>query len=564
MVAIIALLILATIFLKDFIPTQLYPLLIIVIAVSLLFHMSLVSKYLTGWDIFPEYYIFQLTKTNSYWNSNMPFNDIQLSNYNSMLSITILPTMLSSLLNITEEMIFKIVYALIYSLVPLTLYRTWKQYLGKSAAFLSVFFFMFSPKFYDNFGMRQIIAELFLALLLFLIVNKKIHSRKRGILLVIFAAALVVSHYSTSYIFLFTISFAWFFSFISKNANVNRKTISLGFVLLFFVTTFSWYTFISSAPSDALGEFIKNIWNSFSIDLFSSTSRGATLYEFTNPLSAPSFLHLIDNLFAKSLYFFIIIGFLGLFISRIKNREMRFDFEYTAMMIANAVILFAVIIIPRFGPGLNTTRFFHLSLFLLAPLCVLGGKTFFKWVTKIIFELYRKNSSLKNTKTIKIVCVVFVIIFLFKIGFLFEITGDVPISPSLSKTRMQMSNNLEIKTIYYDFYAPKQDVSSAIWMSKIIAEDSEMYADDISKLKVLMGYGMITMDRVHSINTNVRVAAGGFIYLRYENVIDGKLRDLSYVTERTGTIDINEVSSLFNNTNKIYSNGFSEVYQRYK
>lgn len=561
MIAIIAILIITIALSKKLISSQLYPIIIIIIAVSLLFHFSLISKYLTGWDVFLEVYVYNVTKFNSFWNPNIVFNPATL---NGMLSITILPTIFSNISNIQGEWVFKIIYPLLFSFVPLTLFRTWEKQTGKLVAFLAAFFFMFSPKFYDTSEMRQVIAELFLALLLYLIVNKKIPGRKRVMLSVVFGAALVISHYSTSYIFLFTIGFAWFFSYISKNVELKSRGISSSFVLLLFVMAFFWYTYVSSAPLNALGGFVNNIMNSFSIDFFNLASRGGSLYAFTNPLSAPSFLYLMGNLVAKIPYLFIVIGFLGLFVNRIKNNRTRFDREYVWMITANTAILFAVIVVPQFGPGLVTTRFFHLTLFLLAPLCIVGGETFFKAAKKIISMISGKTNLLKKIKAISLVTIVLVTVFLFKTGFLYEVAGDIPSSPSLSKTRMEMSNNTDVIISLVDFYVPEQDVFSAVWMSKIINQESIIYADDISKLKVLVGYGMINPKRIYKLNENVTIYPAEHIYLRYENIIYGQLRNVRFETERTEASDISEISSLLTNVNKIYSNGFSEVYQSYK
>ena len=49
-----------------------------------------------------------------------------------------------------------------------------------------------------------------------------------------------------------------------------------------------------------------------------------------------------------------------------------------------------------------------------------------------------------------------------------------------------------------------------------------------------------------------------------EDIIDGKLRITNYKLERTETIDIDEISSVFDGSSKIYSNGFSEIYKTYK
>lgn len=65
---------------------ELYPLAVFTIAISLLFHKSLISLYLTGSDINTEYYFYKLVVNNAYWDLNI------YQNVNAMLSIVILPS----------------------------------------------------------------------------------------------------------------------------------------------------------------------------------------------------------------------------------------------------------------------------------------------------------------------------------------------------------------------------------------------------------------------------------------------------------------------------------------
>lgn len=67
-----------------FIPKNLYPLAVFIIAISLLYHRSLISMYLWGWDIHHEYQLSTLIVIKSYWDSTIPFGT------NAMLSIVML------------------------------------------------------------------------------------------------------------------------------------------------------------------------------------------------------------------------------------------------------------------------------------------------------------------------------------------------------------------------------------------------------------------------------------------------------------------------------------------
>lgn len=119
-----------------FIPRKIYPLAILMISLSLLFHDSLLYPYISGGDVNLEYHVYKLVEMNSYWDSTSPS-----ASYNAMLSVTILPSIYTYLLNIDGTWIFKIIYQVVFSLVPLGLYLAYKKQTDEKTAFLSVFFF---------------------------------------------------------------------------------------------------------------------------------------------------------------------------------------------------------------------------------------------------------------------------------------------------------------------------------------------------------------------------------------------------------------------------------------
>lgn len=131
---IIAFIVILTAFDK-FVPRKVYPLAILIISLSLLFHDSLIYPYISGGDVNFEYHVYKLVEMNSYWDSTSPS-----ASYNAMLSVTILPSIYTYLLNIDGTWIFKIIYQVIFSLVPLGLYLAYKMQTDEKTAFLSVFF----------------------------------------------------------------------------------------------------------------------------------------------------------------------------------------------------------------------------------------------------------------------------------------------------------------------------------------------------------------------------------------------------------------------------------------
>lgn len=122
-------------------PKRLYPIVIYLISISLLLLWSLISNHIVGIDTHSEYYFFRTTLNNMYWSV------FGHSTLDACLSISLLPTVYQSILNISSEFLFKILYSSLYSISPLVIYILSKKYIGEFYAFLTSCFFMFQHSF---------------------------------------------------------------------------------------------------------------------------------------------------------------------------------------------------------------------------------------------------------------------------------------------------------------------------------------------------------------------------------------------------------------------------------
>jgi uncharacterized membrane protein len=531
-----------------------YSFVILMIALALLFHTSLFSSRLTGADIHLEYYVANLAEGNSYWQPVIPSAALKTSTYNSMLSITVLPTIYANILNVEEVWVFKIIYPIIYSMVPLGLFQVFKKYIYKNqrndakiekrsaVAFLAVFFFIATWSFYMEMPAvaRQEIAEIFFVLLIFVVFNQKIDLSKRTILFMIFCASLVVSHYGLSYIGMLFIFSAWFSLLFIKNATARlNETLTGILTALYFVTSFSWYTFVSdSASFETFKEYFLKIFTHFSIDFFNIQTRHPDTLKFLGVSPQLSIDHQVGTVVFYLTVLFIAIGVIRLVTER---KRMEFNRKYVSMSLSSFAILSMCVVLPYFA-GLNMTRVYHIALFSLAPLCVLGGDTAFRIMSKIVPILKHKNSKLT------LVSIILVTYFLFQVGFIYELIGDVPTSFSLSADRMN-------KVTFDSYYLYEEEVHSAIWLSNHSYIFSDVYADYFAKNQILISYGMISETYLHELFITTNKIPGAYIYLRRLNVVDGLMSDKEF-----GVWNITENSSLLELKNKIYSNGGSEIY----
>ena len=525
-----------TVITRKVIPAKLYPFIILIIAISLIYHSVLVSeKMITfGSDLTGEVFAQKIVERNSYWNPKNPYpGDQSVGRTYAMLSVTILPTIYSILLNLDSTMIFKLFYPFLFALVPLGLYNLWKKFVNEKFAFISAFFFMsFQPFYTELLGLnKQMIGELFMVLLLTVILNEKKDKNKKFLCSLIFSFGLVVSHYALAEIFLFFISSVFLASIATRKT--SRK-VTPTFILYFFTIMFVWYIFTSSSSVyDAFITFGQRVYNELS-DFFNLQSREPEVLRGLGLEPPPTIWNLISRIFAYATEALIVIGFVSIILKRTK---IYLNKEYFFLVFTSMLFLGLLIIVPGLANVMNMTRFYNVLLFFLAPLCALGAYSVTSFIIKRNIEL----------KTFILLLVVLVPYFLFQTNFVYEMTGNYSWSIPLSKYRMSTLRLLAFG--YFNDY----NVFGAQWTSSNFVGYRRIYSDYYARNE-LRGYGLIYLGYVEPLSNATRVRTNEMIYLNPLNTIECLLIG-SRLSWNITKIDY--LSSM----NKLYSNGGSEVYK---
>jgi len=256
-------------------PKRFYPFAVFTIALALTYYGSLVSSYVWGWDIQKELYHANLVLINGVWNPTLP--DVT----NAVISVTMLAPMLAQTSGLSLVWLFKLVYPLLFALVPLGLFVVVQKQTNDKIAFLAAFFVSFLFTFFSEMPSlaRQEIAELFLILLLVVIVDKyrsKEEKKRVYVLSGIFTVSLVASHYSLAFVSLIYLIIAWLLLFLIDNpalrrlqrsaegaatdrSTTPRRMLTLAFVLAFAAFTVAWYMSIGAAASSPIGVILSKI-----------------------------------------------------------------------------------------------------------------------------------------------------------------------------------------------------------------------------------------------------------------------------------------------------------------
>jgi uncharacterized membrane protein len=559
----VALLTLMSILSERYMPSRLFTLVILTCSIALLFHTALISQHLMGVDIFMEFYVFTKTKARGVWiaSGNLLYYSL-LDDLNSILSVTLLPTVGTSILGIDGETFFKLFYPIVFSMVPLALYTMYRQQVDAKTAFLATMVYVALPTaFYGIEPLalcRQMLSQLFLVLSVALTVDKKVPLRKKKILLIIFVSAVITTHYSLAFIWLlyalvFYVAPRVPFNITSARRRLDSRTIDSAVILLFIALTFSWYIYVSSSPLNHLLSSFNKIADTFIRDFSRPEARGfGGALSSLSPLAPTSIVGLTHKILVYTHFFFIS---LGIVVMTIKPEEFSISYEYRLLSLINAALIAFVLLVPNLGTTFNATRFYTITILFLSPFYVLGGRFLISLIASYISKISDRFAKI-NARKLGLYTVTFVLIatFLFQVGFVNHITNDYPYSYSLDLNRKEASNRLDIKVIMHSLYFIDQEVLSAEWLAKKAGVKSQVYADWNSQCSVLKCYAQLLDSRTVQIANQSKPETGAYVYLKYINT------QLGLVTTTNALLNSSDALPAITNYDVIYSNGISDIY----
>lgn len=529
---------------EKIIPSNFYPFILLIIFICALFFAgslySLVTKYIIGTgDQWGEYYAFRLTGTNHFWNSAAPIipNAPTLAQTLAMLSVTILPVIFTTITGMDGSSVFKLLYPLVVSFIALGTYKLYQTQTDNKTAFLATFFLITISVGKGLGPSKQEIAELFYVSLFLLLFMKEISTSKKNFLLIIFSVGLVVSHYSLSYIFLVTIILAFLIlaimDYIRRGKfSIYGTRIPLTIVLFFSTIVLFWYIFVSSSAAfNYFAQDMNTVANSLG-QFFNPASRGTAL-EGLGVVQTPTiFARISAGLFIVT-ELLLFVGLIKLLTS--KNKTSKFSIEYKVIATLNMAIIGVNILLPNLANTFLMERFYQTTLIILAPLAILGGKT--------IIELVPKPNFRKFYAAV-LVFTIFIPLFLFQTGFVFEVAKVTNYSLSLSMYRWD-------SLTLYSYIVNDQEVNSAQWLPKYANLTSiSVYSDKVSQENVLTAYGMIEGDHLQYLSNTTILTLNDFVYLGNVNLLS-----------KSGNFTVSQISSIAENQNNIYSNGQCEIWK---
>jgi len=592
-------------------PQNAYGMAIAMIALGLLLHTSLVSSGLAfshlqglyGGDIHVEYYLQNLVLQNGYWDATIP------NTYNTALSVVLLCPTYSMVLGLDGVWVLRVMYPLIFSLVPLVLFHIFREQIGARRAFLSAFFFMTMITFFTlmTITTRQQIAELFFALLVLLMIDRRLMPKQRVTLAITFSASLIVSHYALAYIGFFFLVVGWcLWLLMGSRLRVAWQWLTRRFgglpqqivfsrafsakamaivVVLYLVFTLGWYAGVGQGT--ALHSLLNIGQEQYSL-VSSEPGPSEPGPSEPGPASGGGFFDLaerdpfvatalgLDFASASGLgkgfrilqyltQLLVVIGFAWLIL-----RPRGFKAEFIALAAVSAFILLACIVVPRLSSYISLGRAYHVSLFLLSPLLVLGGEAVWdggRRLSRSVSSCLKSGQRLvlqprlggSSPLLVSLALALLVPYFLFTSGFLFEVSrsslygaGDLPSSMALSGYRIGLEEDIGIYNA--------EEFEAAEWLADNLPDDATVYADKYGRRLL---YDQL-WGRVGLITASGEVPEDAYIFLRTWNLDRQEIAvvEVSGVQATIGHVSFSEIPAFVDrlgNSTVIYSNGGAQI-----
>lgn len=498
------------------------------LAISLLLTFSLSTSYVNGFDIHTEIYFINTVLQNGFWDINIAHN------YNSCLSIVILVPLLTLMTTFSVETILRLIYPLLFGLVPVGLYIIWKDIFSENVAFLSAFLFCSMYAFYAELTSiaKQQIGELYLVMILLLFFNSGRNKIANNILLIIATLGLIISHYGTSVIFFSLLAITIItYKLLKKDNNSDIIKIRINYLLLFTIGLFAWSMYISSSSTmltytDRIELMLSNL-----ISDFGFADNSEVMRKMATSLHSP-----LD--YGTRALYILIEGLISFGIVKLLiNKTYKLDI-YSLMTIFFYSFLVSSIIIPHMSMAFNTTRIIQLSLFFLAPLAYTG----FKWLAgnakkKWVMELYLG---------------IIIVFYLFNLQVPHFIFGSHPQSIPIAKSYVFSEGDNIDKSRYLIATVNEYDVSLARWIGLHNNGNKVIYADS-SVGHALHSYGN-TLSGNKNIKQYPNYGDDNILILGYCNIFYGILPD-QFQPSNIENFVVEQIKS----NNVAYFNGWSYI-----
>lgn len=347
-------------------PSQLYPLAVACIALAVLLHTSLVSRFVVEWaDVSFEYWSANKTLINGYWDM------VEIGSTDSVLSISVLAPTYALLTGFDLNTIFKVCYPTLFVFVPLGIFCIARPKLGLTGALLAAFLIISGRMFFTEFlGLgRQMVAELLLISIAAILLHRSDIKTHRTVMVWLLVLGIAVSHYAIVAIaFPALVASAILFILIDRKS-ITRSILAkvASYIAIVVIPPALWYGNVSGS------KVLDRILSNYQMILDGGGSLKIkddfipTLL-FQGDVSLHSWSIAVTFLLS---FILLIYGLLHFILSR--RPLTSHDRAYLALVAPFIAYTPALFFFMEDHLFISWTRFYHICLLFTAPLIIYGG-----------------------------------------------------------------------------------------------------------------------------------------------------------------------------------------------
>ncbi|MFA5309400.1 MAG: DUF2206 domain-containing protein [Dehalococcoidales bacterium] len=549
LLALLFLVILCVLFLWIFrhrVPPRVFPLVVMLISVSLLLVITLRDHHIMGVDIHREYYLAQMAADAQVWHV-VPGD--QLS---SCLVTSLMPAVYQPLVNMDPEYLFGLLHLFTAVFTPLVVFIIARKYLGDAGAFLAAFFFIAQENFLAIGGGRVDYAVFFFALLIMSLFHERLSGFHQKLLFICCSTGLIISHYSAAFIALFIIVFAWLLALVFKAVASRWKKLryasgglTFGLVAIFVVLLFLWDSQLTHTAFTGAVEFarlvFRNLYNMFILESRSTWVASA----FGVGLGAKGVPHQIEFVAAWLTIALIAVGVLLVLLRHRRtlveigpnappgvSLVHRVELSLLAMALAGVVIMAAALVLPAVSIGYDIGRVYYQMMPLMSAFFIIGGMNV--------------GALLRDRRVQALLLLVLVVYFACTSGLTYQLSG------------YPRSLVLNSRGDYFAaYFVHEQDSRAAQWLGGNRVVSDAIYTGYRGMLLVSQGkipQSALNRNLVETYLENRPVT--GYVFLRYENYVNGG------IVAKDGVVyDLAQYPDLLSGKSRIYVSNGAAVYR---
>jgi len=413
------------------------PLYIFAISLSLLWQTSMLGISVVGSDITSEYNLSVVIMEDG-WD----WTYLYWTHSGSSIVIGLLAPWLGNLMDLA--MVYKLVFPFIFAFVPVILFYAFKKMFGETRAFFATLFFMIVPVFNLEIVAiaKSMVGEFFLALMILTMVSDW-RTRWKIPAMFVFLCLATLCHYTVGVLAIGLLVGCLIVRIVTSRMKwslfSNRKVPLLAMTIVVVLSAGLWYGYYSKANGGYVMSIITRVGGAYALkaetlvqETIEELGKTEEAVELVEPLKIveptepeeptgvieptepeePTETHYMQrqSVFIKAAigldFFevstagkvFRVIQFitqsmivLGCFWLLFKHRRYKFTAEFIGCIVASFVLLLCCIFIFRLSALINMTRFYHTSLFFIAPMFVLGVDALGSGLTNVVKMATRKK-----------------------------------------------------------------------------------------------------------------------------------------------------------------------------